>query len=115
MEGGYDAVNKPKKSDKWPAVTGMMKDMDHKKHTFIPEKKVMHHPGMGMECPDETAQDMHCCHTHAAPGEGHIPTPALLAHAYVPWQCYTKAFSPQEALKKGTLFPELYGLYPLPV
>ncbi len=34
-----------------------------------------------------------------------------LAHAYVPWQYYEAAFSPQEALMKGTLFPELYGLY----
>ncbi|MCE5285224.1 MAG: spore coat associated protein CotJA [Pelosinus sp.] len=38
-----------------------------------------------------------------------------LAHAYVPWQCYTKAFSPCEALNKGTLFPELFGVYKLPV
>jgi len=34
-----------------------------------------------------------------------------LAHSYVPWQCYEAAFSPQEALMKGTLFPELYGPY----
>jgi hypothetical protein len=38
----------------------------------------------------------------------------MLAHAYVPWQCYDEAFSPQEALKKGTLFPSLYGVYPIP-
>lgn len=37
-----------------------------------------------------------------------------LAHAYVPWQYYDKAFSPHEALMKGTLFPELYGVYPIP-
>lgn len=37
-----------------------------------------------------------------------------LAHAYVPWQCYDEAFSPQEALMKGTLFPSLYGVYPIP-
>ena len=35
----------------------------------------------------------------------------MLAHSYVPWQNYTRAFSPQEALMKGTLFPELYGPY----
>lgn len=34
-----------------------------------------------------------------------------LAHAYVPWQHYTQAFNPCEALMKGTLFPELVGLY----
>jgi len=37
-----------------------------------------------------------------------------LAHAYVLWQHYDKAFSPSEALMKGTLFPELYGVYMIP-
>lgn len=31
-----------------------------------------------------------------------------LAEAYVVWQKYERAFSPREALAKGTLFPELY-------
>lgn len=45
------------------------------------------------------------------------PTPGpcgMLAHAYVPWQCYNVVYSPCEALDKGTLFPELYmpqGVY----
>lgn len=38
-----------------------------------------------------------------------------LAHAYVPWQCYENAYNPQEALRKGTLFPELFGVYKLPM
>jgi hypothetical protein len=38
----------------------------------------------------------------------------VLAHAYVPWQRYTRAFCPEEALMKGTLFPELWGVYPIP-
>lgn len=38
----------------------------------------------------------------------------MIAHAYVPWQRYTEAFSPKEALRKGTLFPILYGAYPIP-
>lgn len=38
----------------------------------------------------------------------------LLAHSYTPWQYYKKAFSPAEALNKGTLFPELYGVYEIP-
>ncbi|MBP2627441.1 MAG: Spore coat protein CotJA [Firmicutes bacterium] len=38
----------------------------------------------------------------------------MLAHSYVPWQYYDKAFGPQEALMKGTLFPELYGVYMIP-
>lgn len=40
--------------------------------------------------------------------------PMRLAHSYVPWQRYNLAFSPQEALMKGTLFPELYGVYTPP-
>jgi hypothetical protein len=38
----------------------------------------------------------------------------MLAHAYMPWQSYDKAFSPREALAKGTLFPELWGVYRIP-
>ncbi|MDU4959434.1 MAG: spore coat associated protein CotJA [Sporomusaceae bacterium] len=38
----------------------------------------------------------------------------VLAHAYVQWQNYQKAFCPEEALTKGTLFPELWGVYPIP-
>lgn len=38
----------------------------------------------------------------------------VLAHAYVQWQHYQKAFCPEEALMKGTLFPELWGVYPIP-
>ncbi|MPN16014.1 hypothetical protein SDC9_163352 [bioreactor metagenome] len=40
--------------------------------------------------------------------------PMMLAHAYVPWQFYDKAFCPQDALMQGTLFPELWGAYPIP-
>lgn len=38
----------------------------------------------------------------------------LLAHTYVPWQTYDKAFCPREALTKGTLFPNLWGVYRIP-
>ena len=34
-----------------------------------------------------------------------------LARAYVPYQIYTKSYSPKEALEKGTMFPELYSPY----
>jgi hypothetical protein len=43
-----------------------------------------------------------------------MPECMMLAHAYVPWQTYEKAFTPSEALMKGTLFPELWGVYPIP-
>jgi len=42
------------------------------------------------------------------------PADMMLAHAYVLWQCYDQAFCPEEALMKGTLFPELWGVYPIP-
>jgi hypothetical protein len=35
----------------------------------------------------------------------------VLARAYVPVQTYTRAFPPEEALKEGTLFPELVRQY----
>lgn len=35
----------------------------------------------------------------------------VLARAYVPPQTYTRAFSPEQALKEGTLFPELVRPY----
>lgn len=41
-------------------------------------------------------------------------SPMKLGHSYVPWQFYDTAFNPQEALMKGTLFPELYGVYMIP-
>ena len=34
-----------------------------------------------------------------------------LAHAYVPFQRFTKNYCPEEALKKGTLYPELWMPY----
>ena len=43
-------------------------------------------------------------------GEGRF----MLAHAYVPRQCYKRAYCPAEALNRGTLFPELFGVYPVP-
>jgi hypothetical protein len=33
---------------------------------------------------------------------------AKLARAYVPYQVWGKVYSPDECLKKGTAFPELY-------
>lgn len=34
-----------------------------------------------------------------------------IAHAYVPWQKLCGTFVPMQALRKGTAFPELTGLY----
>ncbi len=37
-----------------------------------------------------------------------------LAHTYVPRQGYGRVFSPSEALCKGTIFPDLWGVYKIP-
>lgn len=55
-------------------------------------------------CGDESMLIKHCV------GGGR----RILAHAYVPEQCYDKAFCPREALTKGTLFPNLWGVYRIP-
>ncbi|MBM7855649.1 hypothetical protein JOC37_002054 [Desulfohalotomaculum tongense] len=34
-----------------------------------------------------------------------------LGYAHIPWQVYGRTYSPCEAQKKGTLFPELYSPY----
>ena len=41
------------------------------------------------------------------PGSGNLE----LARAYVPYQQYSKNYSPEEALNKGTYFPELWKPY----
>jgi len=43
------------------------------------------------------------------PGPG--MTNLELARAYILFQQYTESYSPEEALEKGTLFPELYRPY----
>ncbi len=40
-------------------------------------------------------------------------TDGELARAYIPFQMMNQVFSPNEALRKGTLFPELYRPYRL--
>lgn len=61
-------------------------------------------------CEDHEDMKMHH-HKMAAHG---MTMHQMLAHAYVPWQEYEQAFTPKEALAKGTLFPELWGVYPIP-
>lgn len=40
-----------------------------------------------------------------------MPLEPKLAEAYVPYQEYKVSYNPQEALEKGTMFPELYRPY----
>lgn len=64
-------------------------------------KEKYFHKSCMSKCPDMCPQPISC-------------EDMVLAHAYVPWQTYDQAFCPEEALMKGTLFPELYGVYPIP-
>lgn len=72
------------------------------------------------DCPEELMEMKECCEDEDPcemgmhGGKMMMPRPMMLAHAYVPWQRYVRAFSPREALMKGTLFPELWGVYPIP-
>lgn len=43
--------------------------------------------------------------------EGSFPKNAMFGHAYVMDQILNKTFSPGEALKRGTIFPELTTSY----
>lgn len=80
-----------------------MMGMKHKMYMHDKEMGGMMHEACGCE-----TDTMHCMN-----GNGMQMGP-MLAHAYVPMQHYEQAFSPQEALQKGTLFPELFGPYPPP-
>jgi hypothetical protein len=69
---------------------------------------------MDMEMEMEEMQQMPGHKMHHMHGMHHMHEGMQLAHSYVPWQCYEQAFCPREALMKGTLFPELFGVYPIP-
>lgn len=43
--------------------------------------------------------------------KGNFPKNAMYGHCYVMDQPFQKVYSPDEALKKGTLFAELYSPY----
>lgn len=59
-------------------------------------------------------EERHGCNCDYKAMKHSFPACTLLSHTYVPWQSYDKAFSPREALAKGTLFPELWGVYRIP-
>lgn len=74
----------------------------------------MTHMKKGMEGETEFGMEMEEMEETPMMGEHPMPMKMVLAHAYVPWQCYDRAFPPREALMRGTLFPELWGVYPIP-
>ena len=88
-----------------------MDDMDMDEMNHMEEEEMGEYPMTSQkQCGCSKVMDLPC-HTHEC---GEVPEYTILAHAYVPWQCYEKAFSPAEALMKGTLFPELWGVYRIP-
>lgn len=81
------------------------------------KKTYMYMPKMEEEMPEEAMEmcEMDGMHAmHPMHHMHHMSMGMMLAHAYVPWQSYEQAFSPKEALMKGTLFPQLWGVYPIP-
>ncbi len=55
-----------------------------------------------------------CCHENPDACTEPLPSCLKMAHAYVPWQHYGETFCPEQAFDAGTLFPDLYGVYPIP-
>lgn len=43
--------------------------------------------------------------------QGIFPKNAMFGHCYVMNQTLNKTYSPQESLKRGTIFPELFSPY----
>lgn len=43
--------------------------------------------------------------------QGEFPKNAMFGHAYVMNQTLNKTFSPEDGLKHGTIFPELFSPY----
>lgn len=58
---------------------------------------------------DPKCKNDHVCKPYPYPGN-YYPLQCL-GYAYIPWQTYQRQFQPNEALQKGTLFPELYSPY----
>lgn len=85
----------------------MKKKTDCKWHQDMDEVEAMPKMKMKKVMPPEPECELPC-----VPED--ICEHMVLAHSYVLWQRYTKAFCPEEALMKGTLFPELWGVYPIP-
>ena len=97
--------------------------MAKKKKSYMPDDDMHEHMmDHGHEhMMDHGHEHGNCCEDHEGMKMHHhkmathkMTMHQMLAHAYVPWQEYERAFPPKEALAKGTLFPELWGVYPIP-
>ncbi|MGE5627173.1 MAG: spore coat associated protein CotJA [Solirubrobacterales bacterium] len=79
----------------WQGMSGCMQNQCM--HQQIMPEKMQHH--INEQCMQE-----------CIPQEEVIQN-VRLAAAYVPWQKMCSIFSPIEALKRGTVFPELFSPY----
>lgn len=59
------------------------------------------------DCPDNKPDS--ACDPYPYPGN-YYPLQCL-GYAYIPWQTFHRQYQANEALQKGTLFPELYSPY----
>lgn len=101
---GCEMADVPKKKKKKMHWT----EHDMNEAPVMKKEKMLWTEGCMDECAEDAMPKAECQDMQA------MPECMLLAHAYVPWQTYCEAFSPREALMKGTLFPELWGVYPIP-
>ncbi len=95
--------------DKYPGIYAAMGEMEFRRHELPPmgeadmrmERMPMGETGMRFQ------ENMHAeCIDH----ETEIRD-VQLAHAYVPFQKWCPTFMPLTALRKGTAFPGLVGVY----
>lgn len=88
-----------KKSTKNNYIDSMMEDLEESRDSCCTEDSFV---SMKKDCGCDTAIEPQC------------PSNLMFAHTVIPVQNYTKAYTPDVAIKKGTLFPELWCVYPVP-
>ena len=76
-----DEVNNPEHEYYYPPTDGV--------DNYLDDKECMHKPG----------------------GNKEMMTMCPLAKSFVCWQTYGKVYSPAEAFRKGTIFPDLHNVY----
>jgi hypothetical protein len=95
--------------DKYPGVYAAMGEMEMRRHERLPadEMRTSYPERTPME---QTNMGGHAMHTDCIDRETELRD-MKLAHAYVPFQKLCPTFVPLTALKKGTIFPGLVGVY----
>jgi hypothetical protein len=91
----------------YPECPGEEPDYDYPEYPDCPEEEPDY------DCPQypnpEPGCNGHRCEPYPFPGN-YYPLQCL-GYAYIPWQRYGRTYPAREALKKGTMFPELYSPY----